>query len=1027
MKPLKLTIKGLNSFIQAQTIDFEQLSSKGIFGIFGPTGSGKSTILDGITLALYGDLARKSNGFVNSSEEVRQANVSLTFQISGQTVRIFQVDRIFTKNKDSWKKPVSKSVLKEIKDGDITVLEEGTALVNEACERLIGLKKEDFLRTVVLPQGKFSEFLMLTGKERNEMLERLFNLEQYGEQLSARIGEEKRILSHAMENLKGRLSGYEEISEEILKQRKKEHRKWELEQKDLLEAAGRLEQTFEEKQKLKRLLEEKVGYEKRQNLLFLQEQEAACWENQTVLAEEIRTVKPVKERYDQKEQELFNAEETLAAGKQAEEFAETEKVKAEQVLKQAKSREERLPALLDKKKNLELAVPKNQEMMRLKEEQEKRICSLSLLEETLRQLKQEEKRILEQKNQVRERQQDQARLLEQNQISPILRKQVQDGVLLERELQKEEKEQGDIKTVRDRLLWETEELEKEWRKQVRRETEISKELLRWEENDRERMLRVFRNTLKEGDPCPVCGAVHHDLNQFFQSDFEEEMEKANSSYEREALEKEQERLQKVTSELNLRLSAQKAKLEGAEERLAEISGRIAKRKSRLEKEKKVTTCLSFEKKQEEFIQMDRQSELLRKRLGEMEKAGLALQEQWDMTTRKRTDLELQKARMETSQAETETTLLSLQMEIAALVGEGTGSREELKETIDEIERIQNFVRKAGETFEEKRQKAVKAREQAAVSQTRRNDVQTAWEEAKSQLCQVLSTCPGLNRQMEKSRESVGETIEKWEIGEEEETKLKEKIRRYREEIISISSQIAEKESLIQGRTLSETEWQELGKEKKQMEMCLEEKRTEGIRLWDSLIQGEIRLKEKKKLEEDYQKKEHRQALVAQLEKLIKGKRFVEYAAREKLQYVSREASVLLNQLSCGNYELECDEQGHFQIIDFKNGGVRRFASTLSGGEVFLASLSLALALSSQIQLSSHTSLELFFLDEGFGTLDDNLLEVVMDALENLQSLSSRAIGLITHVEKLQNQMPVKLLVKPAESGGKGSRTEIEIV
>ena len=188
-----------------------------------------------------------------------------------------------------------------------------------------------------------------------------------------------------------------------------------------------------------------------------------------------------------------------------------------------------------------------------------------------------------------------------------------------------------------------------------------------------------------------------------------------------------------------------------------------------------------------------------------------------------------------------------------------------------------------------------------------------------------------------------------------------------------------------------------------MEMRLEEKRTEGIRLWDSLIQGEIRLKEKKKLEEDYQKKEHRQALVAQLEKLIKGKRFVEYAAREKLQYVSREASVLLNQLSCGNYELECDEQGHFQIIDFKNGGVRRFASTLSGGEVFLASLSLALALSSQIQLSSHTSLELFFLDEGFGTLDDNLLEVVMDALENLQSLSSRAIGLITHVEKLQNR------------------------
>ena len=74
--------------------------------------------------------------------------------------------------------------------------------------------------------------------------------------------------------------------------------------------------------------------------------------------------------------------------------------------------------------------------------------------------------------------------------------------------------------------------------------------------------------------------------------------------------------------------------------------------------------------------------------------------------------------------------------------------------------------------------------------------------------------------------------------------------------------------------------------------------------------------------------------------------------------------------------------------------------------------------------SCHASLELFFLDEGFGTLDDNLLDVVMEALENLHSLSSRAIGLITHVERIQNQMPVKLLVKPAESGGKGSRTKL---
>ena len=56
MRPIKLKIKGLNSFIEEQTIDFEKLTDCGLFGIFGPTGSGKSTILDGITLALYGDV-----------------------------------------------------------------------------------------------------------------------------------------------------------------------------------------------------------------------------------------------------------------------------------------------------------------------------------------------------------------------------------------------------------------------------------------------------------------------------------------------------------------------------------------------------------------------------------------------------------------------------------------------------------------------------------------------------------------------------------------------------------------------------------------------------------------------------------------------------------------------------------------------------------------------------------------------------------------------------------------------------------
>ena len=97
MRPIKLTVKGLNSFIEEQSVDFEKLTDRGLFGIFGPTGSGKSTILDGITLALYGDVSRKSSNYINTNCE--KANVSFEFQISGAEIKRYIVTREFKREK----------------------------------------------------------------------------------------------------------------------------------------------------------------------------------------------------------------------------------------------------------------------------------------------------------------------------------------------------------------------------------------------------------------------------------------------------------------------------------------------------------------------------------------------------------------------------------------------------------------------------------------------------------------------------------------------------------------------------------------------------------------------------------------------------------------------------------------------------------------------------------------------------------------------------------------------------------------
>ena len=217
MRPIKLKIKGLNSFIEEQTIDFEKLTDRGLFGIFGPTGSGKSTILDGITLALYGDVSRKSSNYINTNCD--RLNVSFEFQISGAEVKRYLVIREFKRDKKSGNPVSGKCKIVDITNGE-EVLADKVKAVTDKCKEVIGLSLEDFTRTVVLPQGKFSEFLKLEGKPRREMLERLFNLEQYGDNLSRKLSRE--INKEKTENsvLLGQLMGYEDISED--KKKKKE-------------------------------------------------------------------------------------------------------------------------------------------------------------------------------------------------------------------------------------------------------------------------------------------------------------------------------------------------------------------------------------------------------------------------------------------------------------------------------------------------------------------------------------------------------------------------------------------------------------------------------------------------------------------------------------------------------------------------------------------------------------------------------------------------------------------------------------
>ncbi|WP_347177680.1 AAA family ATPase [Clostridium perfringens] len=1170
MKPIRLEVKGLNSFIDKQVVEFDKLTERGLFGIFGPTGSGKSTILDGITLALYGDIARKSSNYINTNCD--GVYVSYEFQITGNEVKRYRVDREFKRDNKSGGIRNKSSKIIDITGGVENVLEEKAKAVTSKCEEIIGLKLDDFMRTVVLPQGKFSEFLKLEGKERRNMLERLFNLRKYGDDLSSKLSFEIRKEKDKMNVLEGQLKGYEGISEEALKAKEEEIKEINLSIKSKEELLNKIKKEFEEAEKVwntqkelydKRIEEESLVSRSEEIKSFKERVEISNKADKVIVfINNLEDILKEINKEDLKFSELNKKLEELIN------LREENKLKFEEV---AKKKEEKLPDLRLKKEKL-LESQKEREILfqikadgvKLKEACKKIFEDRSKCDTKLNSIEENEKRLNEELKEKEERKEELFVHEEfKNKINSglfilnsyeSLDKQFNEIKSEEAELKRyikeltedKEKSEKDLKVkieslgkTRDKLeslLKETPGdsnsiLEKqiklgEYREKLNKYKEIKNSLeeslktknnfeekLKGFENQKlllekevrelkeyinkvkvEELAHKLRENLVDGECCPVCGSTHHELNKVEKINLDESNQKttlleskeeklkelilefskieATLEYENKKIEElnisieevgevNEERLKSLEEEFNTlkdkieEFNLKKENLEKNLEKLKEEKNNlenifnkaevilcekivrekeIASKVKELDKELKLKISeLNSIKNELKIEDIKLENELILKKEKEknlLEKEIRILRTQLEESNKIKDELREKRDELKENYL-SQKSLLDGKVEVyrekermikgalKGLIDEALPIEKiDIKGLLEDLQLEIDYIEKAYLNLSEEKEKLEKAfnnmNQEMAVTKERVNSLNLRKENEEKKVNLALE---------EEGFKTILE-VKGGILFKDEKEKLKILIEEYHNNFIKVRANIELLIKKLNGKSLTEEEWTRVLQEKNNTEKELKEVEEIKIRLVTESESIKKKLEEQRDILHIKAKQEHKLALLSDLEKLFKGKKFVEFIAANQLKYISIEASKKLKDITNGVYGLEVDENGKFIIRDYKNGGAERDASTLSGGETFLASLALALSLSSQIQLKGTAHLELFFLDEGFGTLDDNLLDVVMSSLERLHH-ERLSVGIISHVESIKNRVPVKLILTPAEAGIGGSKVKIE--
>jgi exonuclease SbcC len=246
--------------------------------------------------------------------------------------------------------------------------------------------------------------------------------------------------------------------------------------------------------------------------------------------------------------------------------------------------------------------------------------------------------------------------------------------------------------------------------------------------------------------------------------------------------------------------------------------------------------------------------------------------------------------------------------------------------------------------------------------------------------------------------------------------IRQQIQNYKVELSTLRNAVKDLETKLVGKNLDEDEF---AKEESLLKEA--ENRLQIITETVGKLQAEIQ-----RLEKEFAQKadllqqqsalQKREENLKTMTNLFKGAGFVQYVSSIYLRQLCDNANVRFHRMTRNQLSLQLSEKGDFEIIDYLNEGRSRSVKTLSGGQAFQASLSLALALAESVQSQAQAEKNFFFIDEGFGTQDNESVNIVFETLTSLQK-ENRIVGIISHVEELKERIPMSLTITKDEELG----------